>query len=186
MLGVLGSVIGWGAMLQAGRLQLRFPISLDVSNLPNPSSHTTTLGSTQPLTEISTRNLPGGKSGQHIMLRNSLPSVSWLSRKSRSLNVWQPYGPPWPVTEITLPSYRLLYFSFHVQIFSSATCSQTPLNMSTIFRDTTLCSPLKANRRFRGIFRPHLQGQQLSHARNQHKAGGKDYTALYLRTYNFS
>jgi hypothetical protein len=30
-------------------------------NLPNPSSRTVALGSTQPLTEISTRNLPGGK-----------------------------------------------------------------------------------------------------------------------------
>jgi hypothetical protein len=31
------------------------------SNLPNPSSCTMVLGPTQPLTEISTRNLPGGK-----------------------------------------------------------------------------------------------------------------------------
>jgi hypothetical protein len=39
-----------------------FPIrSLDFFNLPNPSKHTTALGSTQPLTEISTRNHPGGK-----------------------------------------------------------------------------------------------------------------------------
>jgi hypothetical protein len=30
-------------------------------NLPNPSSRTMALGSTQPLIEISTRNLPGGK-----------------------------------------------------------------------------------------------------------------------------
>jgi hypothetical protein len=30
-------------------------------NLPNPSSLTIALGSTQSLTEMSTRNLPGGK-----------------------------------------------------------------------------------------------------------------------------
>jgi hypothetical protein len=30
-------------------------------NLPNPSSRTVSLGSTQPLIEMSTRNLPGGK-----------------------------------------------------------------------------------------------------------------------------
>jgi hypothetical protein len=30
-------------------------------NLPNPSSRTMALGSTQPLTEMSIRNLPGGK-----------------------------------------------------------------------------------------------------------------------------
>jgi hypothetical protein len=31
------------------------------SNLPNPSGRTMALGSTQPLTEMSTRNLSGGK-----------------------------------------------------------------------------------------------------------------------------
>jgi hypothetical protein len=30
-------------------------------NLPNPSSRIMALGLTQPLTEMSTRNLPGGK-----------------------------------------------------------------------------------------------------------------------------
>jgi hypothetical protein len=30
-------------------------------NLPNPSGRTMALGSTEPLTEMSTRNLPGGK-----------------------------------------------------------------------------------------------------------------------------
>jgi hypothetical protein len=33
------------------------------SNLPNPSSLTTALGSTQLLTEMSTRTLPGGGGG---------------------------------------------------------------------------------------------------------------------------
>jgi hypothetical protein len=44
-------------MLQAG-----FPIRLlDSLNLRNPSSLTTVLGSTQPLTEMSTTNFPAGK-----------------------------------------------------------------------------------------------------------------------------
>jgi hypothetical protein len=34
---------------------------VDFFNLPSPSSHTTVLGSTQPLTEMSTKNLPGGE-----------------------------------------------------------------------------------------------------------------------------
>jgi hypothetical protein len=34
------------------------------SNLPSPSSRTMALGSNQPLTEMSTRNLPGGKEQQ--------------------------------------------------------------------------------------------------------------------------
>jgi hypothetical protein len=34
---------------------------IEFFNLPNPSSHTMALGSTQLLTEMSTRNLPAGK-----------------------------------------------------------------------------------------------------------------------------
>jgi hypothetical protein len=40
------------------------PDEVEFSNLPNPSGSTMALGSTQPLTEMSTRNLknkPGGK-----------------------------------------------------------------------------------------------------------------------------
>jgi hypothetical protein len=36
-------------------------MSSDFFSLPNPSSRTMALRSTQPLTEMSTRNLPGGK-----------------------------------------------------------------------------------------------------------------------------
>jgi hypothetical protein len=37
------------------------PYLLPCSQTPNPSSNTMALGSTQPLTEMSTRNVPGGK-----------------------------------------------------------------------------------------------------------------------------
>jgi hypothetical protein len=51
-------------MLQAERLQVHVPMRWIFSNLPNPSGRTMVLGLTQPLTEMSTRNLkkkPGGK-----------------------------------------------------------------------------------------------------------------------------
>jgi hypothetical protein len=48
-------------MLQTGRLPVRVPDEVEFFNLPNPSSLTMALGSTQPVTEMSTRNLPGGK-----------------------------------------------------------------------------------------------------------------------------
>jgi hypothetical protein len=40
------------------------------------------LGLTQPLTEMSTRNLPWGKGGQHVGLTTLPPSVSRLSRQN--------------------------------------------------------------------------------------------------------
>jgi hypothetical protein len=48
-------------MLQAGRSPVQVTDEVDFFNVPNPSSRTMALGSTQPLTEMSTRNLPGGK-----------------------------------------------------------------------------------------------------------------------------
>jgi hypothetical protein len=46
-------------MLQAEKSLIRVPDEVDY--LPNPSSRTVSLVSTQLLTEMSTKNLPGGK-----------------------------------------------------------------------------------------------------------------------------
>jgi hypothetical protein len=48
-------------MLQAARSPFRVPDEVDLLNLSNPSRRTMALGSTQTLTEKSTRNLPAGK-----------------------------------------------------------------------------------------------------------------------------
>jgi hypothetical protein len=60
-LGARDSVVGSVTMLQAGRSRVRLSMrSLDFSIDLTFQQHYD-LGSTQPLTEMSTRNLPGGK-----------------------------------------------------------------------------------------------------------------------------
>jgi hypothetical protein len=62
MSGARGSVVGWGTMLQAGKVAGSIPNQvIRFFNWSNPSSRTMALGSTQPLTEMSTRDLPGGR-----------------------------------------------------------------------------------------------------------------------------
>jgi hypothetical protein len=66
-------------MLQAGRSQDRVQEEVNFFNLPNLSSRTMTLGSTQPLIETSTRNFPGGKSGRRLGLTISPTTVCRMS-----------------------------------------------------------------------------------------------------------
>jgi hypothetical protein len=79
-------------MLQAGRSPVRVPTEVDIFNLPNPSSRTMALGSTQPLTEMSTRNLPGGKKRPARRLANLPPSVSRMSENVGASTSRNPKG----------------------------------------------------------------------------------------------
>jgi hypothetical protein len=66
-------------MLQARRSPVRVPDEVDFFNLPNPSSRTMVLGSIQPLKEMSTRNLCGGKKRPARRADNLASSVCRMS-----------------------------------------------------------------------------------------------------------
>jgi hypothetical protein len=86
-----------------------------------------TLGSTQPLTEMSTRNLPGGK-GQAAHKAENLTAIceSIVSRKCGSLEVSKHYEPSRPVTLpflsvytfYSLPNYfRSIQLEYYIDRF---------------------------------------------------------------------
>jgi hypothetical protein len=63
------------------------------------------LGSTQPLTDMSTRNLLGVKCCQSVKLTTSPPPVSRMSGKCGSLDVSQSYRSPRPTSGVALSFY---------------------------------------------------------------------------------
>jgi hypothetical protein len=102
-------------MLLARRSRVRVLTRWIFFNLTNPSSCTMALGLTQSLTEMSTRNLPGGVNGNRCVRLTTLPpSVSQLSRENVGTSM--SHNPKGLLG--LLQGQLYLFFSFFAFIFS--------------------------------------------------------------------
>jgi hypothetical protein len=79
-------------MLQAGKSPVLVPDEVDFFNLHNPSSCTMALRSTQPLTKMSTKNLPMGKKRPARRADNLTPSTSRMSENVGASTSRNPKG----------------------------------------------------------------------------------------------
>jgi len=76
----------------------------------NPSGRTMALGSTQPLTEMSTRCISWGKGGWCVRLTTLPPSCA-IVMKSGNLNFLEPSGPLQACNGTALPIIQILTYA---------------------------------------------------------------------------
>jgi hypothetical protein len=89
--------VAWGTVLQAGRAQVRFSMVIGIIHRHNPFGCTMALGSTQPLTEMSTSGIFRGVKTADAWADNLTTFMCWLSWNLGASTFWEWQGLSRPV-----------------------------------------------------------------------------------------
>ena len=111
-------IVRWGTKLQAGRSRVR--LSMEIIYWLNPSGRTMALGSTQPLTEMNTRNVSWGKESRCVELTTWSPSCASCLEILGASTSWSPKGLSTPVLEQLYPyiyAYVYIYVCVYIYIY---------------------------------------------------------------------
>jgi hypothetical protein len=101
-------------MLQVGSSRVRVLMRCIFSIVLNPSSRTMALGSTQPPTEMSTRNLPGGKGRPARKAENLTTICEPIGQKVRELRRFTILWASTACYRIALPFYTSTFLFINV------------------------------------------------------------------------